>query len=336
MLTADEIVARARWLADEVLFPESLATDASAEVPGRLLDALAEAGFYGLFSSPDVGGLGADADTGEDVISLLAGGCLTTTFVWMQHLATSALVSRLSGPIHDTWARPLARGERRAGIAFSHLRHAGEPAVTAVELPGGYEVSGTAPLVTGWGLVDVVHVAARTGGDIAWLLVDAEEAPTLVTRRLQLTAVDASATVVLSLYRHFVPESRLTHTQSLEDWLEKDAAGLRTNGALSLGVASRCLALLGPSALDAELMSVRHRLRCASVAEMPAARARASLLVLEAASALIVAGGGRSMVRSEQAQLLGREALFLLVQGQTAPIRAAQLSPVVARTEPPR
>ncbi|HEV8065954.1 MAG TPA: hypothetical protein VGP46_14015, partial [Acidimicrobiales bacterium] len=70
---------------------------------------------------------------------------------------------------------------------------------------------------------------------------------------------------------------------------------------------------------------VRQALVTAEPAAMPAARARASLLALDCAAAVIAAGGGRSMDRRAQAQRLGREALFLLVQGQTASIRGEQL-----------
>ena len=43
------------------------------------------------------------------------------------------------------------------------------------------------------------------------------------------------------------------------------------------------------------------------------------------AAALMARGGGRAIRRDEHAQRLAREALFLLVQGQTPAIRAAQL-----------
>jgi alkylation response protein AidB-like acyl-CoA dehydrogenase len=59
---------------------------------------------------------------------------------------------------------------------------------------------------------------------------------------------------------------------------------------------------------------------------MPAARARASELALHAATTLVVTGGGRSITMDHHAQRLAREALFLLVFGQTTSIKAAQLN----------
>jgi hypothetical protein len=323
---AARAMAAAERLAEEVLFPAALATDSADIVPNELLDALAEAGLYGLFAAPDVGGLGLDRATGEAIIETLAGACLTTTFVWMQHLSTAVAVADTRLPVHSEWARPLATGAKRSGIAFSHLRHPGPPSIVATKVEDGYVVDGVAPLVTGWGLIDVVHVATRMGDDIAWLLIDATGSETLVPKRLELAAVNASATVSLRAWRHFVPSTRLTTMQPLDDWLEKDALGLRTNGHLSLGVARRCLSLLGPSPLDDQLASTRRALLEAAPGELPDARAAASLFALDAATALMASGGGGSVVRQAHGQRLGREALFLLVQGQTPAIRAAQLA----------
>jgi alkylation response protein AidB-like acyl-CoA dehydrogenase len=76
----------AERLADEVLFPAALATDRSDVVPVELLDALAASGLYGLSGPASAGGLEADFPTVCAVIEALASGCLTTTFVWVQHL----------------------------------------------------------------------------------------------------------------------------------------------------------------------------------------------------------------------------------------------------------
>lgn len=329
-MSAGRTLALARRLADELLFEASIETDRAQSVPVGLLDELAAAGLYGLFASTQVGGLDLDRESGEEVIEVLAGGCLTTTFVWLQHLSTAAVVSHLDpgDPVYDKWARPLATGACRSGIAFSHLRHKGRPALTASLSHGGYRLSGTAPLVTGWGLIDVVRVAALTedGGEICWLLLDADPCDTLAVTRLELAAVNASSTVRLDFSAHEVQAERLVSTERLSDWLVRDAAGLRTNGVLSTGVARRCLSMLGPSPFEGELELKRAALFAAGPGELAAARADVSLLALRAAASLVATGGGRTMSRDSHAQRLAREALFLLVQGQTEAIRGAQLT----------
>src|SRR5436190_16514440 len=66
-----DYIETASRLADEVLFPAALATDAADAVPMELLDALADAGLYGA-------GVAADFGTVCAVQEALAGGCLTT------------------------------------------------------------------------------------------------------------------------------------------------------------------------------------------------------------------------------------------------------------------
>jgi alkylation response protein AidB-like acyl-CoA dehydrogenase len=322
--SAAEVVATAERLADDVLFPASLATDGSDIVPAELLDQLAAAGLYGLFGNPAVGGLGADRVTGWAVMEALAGGCLTTTFVWLQHLNTAAIASYARGPLRDEWGADLCAGRRRAGIAFAHLRRPGPPAVRATPAGDGWIVDGVAPWVTGWGRIDVVHVAALHGDDIVWLLIDAQPSATVQVTPLALAAINASATVELRLRAHPVASSRVTAVEPHRDWMARDVLGLRENGSLALGVARRALTLLGPSPLDHGLDVVRARLDAAGPDEMPEARAQASVFSLRAAAALVTAGGGRAIVRDHQAQRLAREALFLLVQGQTAAIKVAE------------
>ena len=71
-----------------------------------------------------------------EIIELLAGGCLTTTFVWIQHHgAVRALVeSRPHGTQRDEFLERMCRGEVRAGVAFSGLRRPGPPILTAAPI----------------------------------------------------------------------------------------------------------------------------------------------------------------------------------------------------------
>src|SRR5688500_3576669 len=83
--TPDQIIATAERIATEVLFPNAIATDAADLLPRSNLDALAEVGLYGLAGPVDAGGLAADSRMTGAVVEALAGGCLTTAFVFIQH-----------------------------------------------------------------------------------------------------------------------------------------------------------------------------------------------------------------------------------------------------------
>lgn len=317
-------------LRDQLLFPRALQTDVAVVVPRDLLDALMQAGLYGLIGPRDLGGLGVEETaTVLRVIELLASGCLTTTFVWLQHLGTlRALMDAPPGALRERWLGPLCRGDTRSGVAFAALRRPGPAALGArADGEGGWLLTGEAPWVTGWGLIDVLRVAARAeDGNLVWALLDAVESPTLQVRQLRLAAVSASATVTIGFAGHRVPADRVILVQPYEEWRARDRQALRANGALSLGVAARCVEMLGDGALDRDLDLQRESLLTATADTLPRARAQASRLALRAATRLVTAAGGRALLVDHHAQRLAREALFLLVFGQTAAIRAAQLA----------
>jgi alkylation response protein AidB-like acyl-CoA dehydrogenase len=319
------IVERARQIAEEVLFPAALATDTADLVPAAALDLLAREGFYGIGGPVEAGGLALDLDTSYEVVETLAAGCLTTTFVWLQHRNPVRAVAGSSTPgLREAWLGPLCRGERRAGIALAGNRP-GPPLLVASRTATGLTLSGEAPWVSGWGRIDVLLVAARSGDTVVTALVDATDATTMETERLSLVGANASGTVTLRFHDHPVPEERVVGEEPHVQVLERDAASLRMNGSLALGVAARCCRLMGPSAFDGALKASRAELDAATAQTLPAARALASELAMRAATALTVTQGSHSILTDQHAQRLAREALFLLVFGSRPPIRAELL-----------
>jgi alkylation response protein AidB-like acyl-CoA dehydrogenase len=319
------MTARAGQIAEEVFLPAAMTVDRADRVPPGHLDLLAEEGFYGIAAPPAAGGLGRDGmRAAGHLVEALASGSLATTFVWLQHHGPviAASVSQRPG-VAERWVGPLARGERRGGIALTGLR-SGALRVRAVD--GGFVLDGEASWVTGWDMIDTVQVAARDAGDVIhYLLVDAAPAPTLTARLLELVAVQASRTVNLTFAGHFVPADRLTGTQPFEDWARSDASGSALNGFLALGLVRRCCRLLEPgplaAGLDAELAACRQALLTADATTTPAARAAASQLALRATAAVAVHTGSRAVLRDNHAQRLVREAAFLLVFGSRPAIR---------------
>jgi alkylation response protein AidB-like acyl-CoA dehydrogenase len=121
-----------------------MAVDAADRVPAGHLDLLAAEGLYGLAGPPERGGLGADPATASRVIETLAGGCLATAFVWLQHhgVVRAVAADRAGGP-GATWLEPLCRGERRAGVALGGTLP-GAP-LRARPVRGGYLLEGLSP-----------------------------------------------------------------------------------------------------------------------------------------------------------------------------------------------
>ncbi|HEY3605106.1 MAG TPA: acyl-CoA dehydrogenase family protein [Sporichthyaceae bacterium] len=338
----------AEGLAEELLFPTAMATDAGDRVPRGHLDRIADAGLYGLFGPVEAGGLGARETVGRAVMEIMAGGCLTTTFVWMPHHGAVRSVAGSTTPgLREQWLAPMCRGEQRAGFALGGILPGG-PGVTASAVDGGWLLNGVAPWMTGWGLVDVIHTAAHgPDGIILWSLIDAVESPTLTVDRARLLAVHASVTVSVQFHDHFVPADRVTGTEPLSGWVRTAPSPDRlapvgqdgkwslgrhhmatVTGSLALGLTARCCRLMGPGPLDEELETHRAALELAATSApdtLPTVRAHASQLAVRAAASLVVATGSRSILLEEHPQRLIREATFLLVFGTRPPIPAELL-----------
>ena len=325
---AEDLIAVARRIADEVLFPRALDTDAAPVVPRVLLDVLAEAGLYGLSGPVEAGGLDVDADTYARVVEILASGCLTTTFVWVQHHGAVRGVARSpQAALRERWLEPLVRGTVRAGLAGA----AGAP-LQARPVAEGWLFNGIAPWVSGWGVIDVVYSAARTSDNrVVWGLIDPIEDDRLSVRRLDLVALNATATVTLELKDYLVPHERVTAIVPPRTAAE-DVGALRVHGAFGLGIVRRCCALLGPSAHDAELDACRAALEVAGAEEIARVRADVALLAQRATALLMVSTGSRAVLRDHQAQRLAREALFMLVYALRPPIKASLLHQLAPAT----
>src|SRR5205823_3462432 len=127
------------------------------------------------------------------------------------------------------------------------------------------------------------------------------------------------------LRSHVVPAERVT---SESPYVEgpTPAEVLRIHASLALGVADRCCTLLGPSPLDDEIARVREELDRVDPPTIQESRAQAGELALRAASALSVSQGSRSLLLTNHAQRLLREAFFTLVYALRPTSRDALLA----------
>jgi alkylation response protein AidB-like acyl-CoA dehydrogenase len=308
----NDIVKTAQRIADDLLFPAALETDRAGEIPVKLLDAIAEAGLYGTAGPASAGGLDADFKTMCDAVEALSSGCLTTAFLWVQHHGVVRAAAASENPAIAGWVEPLCRGTHRAGLALGGAMP-GPAKMTARETGDGWLFDGTAPFVSGWGRIDVIHMAARTDDDrLVWALVDAAVGEALSVERLRLVALDSTATVRADLRSQVVPRERVT---SVTPYVEGPTPPevLRIHASLALGVTRRCCSLLGPSPLDGELEALRKELDQLDHSTIERARGAAGELAMRSAMTLSVSRGSRSLLMGDHAQRLLREAFFTLV-----------------------
>ncbi|TXR57746.1 acyl-CoA dehydrogenase [Quadrisphaera setariae] len=334
---------RARALAEELLAPQAADVEAAGAVPRSHLDALAAAGLRR-----------ADGEDALAVVEELAAGDLATAFVWIQQVGVARwLGAAVADGGDERWAAQLddlRTGRAHAGIALQAALRPGPAAVVARPVSGddvhgdGWVLDGEVPWVTGWGLLDAVLLTARDGEEVLFLLLDLGEvrrggqAVGLRGELLPLAAVRASRTVELHLDGFRVGADRLVARGQHAALLAGDAAGLRPNGSLALGLVQRCVRAMRTddrhaersAALAEELGAVRVRLDAAGPDDLPGARAAAVDLAWRAAAALALATGSSAVIAPSLAERTVREALFLLVFGSRPAIREALLDGLLA------
>lgn len=324
------MVERAHTIAEEVLFPAALDVDAQAIIPSSHFGLLAAQGFYGLAGDPERGGIEVDFPSFVNILETLSGGCLTTTFTWIQHHSVvRGLTATANSDLREKYLDAALRGELRGAVAFAGAIPQ-PPRLWATATDGGWLLSGEAPFVTGWGLVDVLQISARdtapragqSTGTIVSGLVDAQAGAGITVEPLHMVAAQGSNTVRLRFADYVLPAQMVIGEVSHHDFLANQHLSMRRSGCLAMGVAGRCVRMIGEvgqprvaELLLAEQAVIRDRLDAGlgDPATLPAARAAASELAYRCAGALVVAVGSSGILARQHAQRLVREATFTLV-----------------------
>jgi alkylation response protein AidB-like acyl-CoA dehydrogenase len=281
------LLDRAHHLADDLLYPAAGEVDACGVIPPSHFAALADAGLYGIAV--------AAPEALPAVTEVLAGACLATAFTWMQHHGPVRTLAALE----DRRLADATAGRLRCGVALAGALP-DPPLLWATREDGGWRLDGRAPLVTGWGLIDLVQIAARdattadapdTEAVIVTALLDARPGPGLTARPLALLAADASRTAALRFDGVHLPDDRVSGETTRAAFLAGMTASSRVNGALALGVAGRCVRLINETGrtqavaeqLADELDAARAELDAALTAAWETAPDPAREVAMEAA-----------------------------------------------------
>lgn len=337
-----EMLQKALKVADEVLLPAASEVDRTGRIPDSHFQRLAEDGFFGLVAPVEFGGPGGDFAGFLQVIETLASACLTTTFTWLQHHGVvMSLATTPNVELRDKYLRRAASGQLRGGGAFSGVIP-DPPRVNATRTTGGWSLSGDVTFVSGWGIVDVLHVSAydTASGDVVSGLIEARAGKGISkVQPLDLVAAQASNTVRLVFDELFLADEMVTTRANREAYIGGLAIGLRVDSCLAFGLIQRAAAGLDSAgqpemaeAFRAAAAELRTRFDDAlqDMSSLPHFRAETSALAVQACNAFVVAAGGRALLQSHDAQRLARESLFTLVVASRPAVKSALLEKLAA------
>lgn len=328
------LVTRARRLADDLLTPHAERVDQEG-VPASHIEEIKRSGLLGVSAPKEYGGAAAPGAVARETAEILAGACCSTWFVQTQHHTPVQTLAKSEGPVRERLLGPLARGELLSGVAYAHLRAYPQIPVRVTRERGGWRFDGTVPWYTGWGLNDVMLLAGVTDEDEAlFAFTEAREQPGLrASEPMRLAALTAARTVSLELDGFWLPEETVALRTPYDQWAATDRPKTVNANPAVFGITESALTLLDEETaapLSARLTKVRDQ--AYDLADQPAhleerltLRTQAYEVMQAATTAAVVTGGGRSLTLTNKAQRLAREALFLLVQGQTAQSRTAHL-----------
>ncbi|NMO88202.1 acyl-CoA dehydrogenase family protein [Actinomycetospora sp. TBRC 11914] len=351
MTTDADPVALAREVTDMLLLNAADADDPAIGVQRSMLRCLAAQGLYSVAAPVADGGLGHDERTLAEVEEVLAGADAATWFVMTQHWSPQGLTAGSSYPAADEYRRALAHGDELGGIAIAHVRRPGTPAVRAEpDGHGGWRFRGRAEWCTGWGLVDLVLIAAISDDDrVVFALLPAHERRGLrASAPYALAVMGGTRTVGLEFSDMPVAGSEVAAIVDREEWRRRDGDTVVDTKPATMGLLRRVIdetvrtgherdrpaALEEAQALAALACPLRERAyelrfspdRRRFVEERLSLRGRIAELMVRAAAGLVAARGGSAMYASSPEQRWHREAMFHLVQAQTEDVRAAQLA----------
>ncbi|WP_149831286.1 acyl-CoA dehydrogenase family protein [Streptomyces tailanensis] len=338
------LVVQARTLAAEVLAPQAERVDQEG-VPASSIEAIKKSGLLGVNAPVACGGSGAPNSVAREIAEILAGACCSTWFVQTQHYTPVLTLAKSELQARELLLGKLATGELLSGVAYAHLRRYPQVPVRAVPKRGGWRFHGTVPWYTGWGLNDVMLLAGVTDADeVVFAFTEAKPQSGLkASAPMRLAALTASRTVSLHLDGLWIPDDNVALHAPYETWAAGDRPKPTNASPAVFGVAESALSLLDQD--DATTKALRMRLdrvrrQAYALADHPAPhehteerlalKMKAYGLLRKATTAAVVAGGGRALDLDNRAQRLAREALFLLVQGQTAEVRQAHLDSLSA------
>ncbi|TAD75279.1 MAG: acyl-CoA dehydrogenase [Oscillatoriales cyanobacterium] len=341
----------------DTIAPQAQQLDSDPVALAAAMDWLGDRGWLAMKVPSIWGGRGASELEYGQFREALARCSGALAFLQAQHQSAAASIAKGENEaLKQTYLPPIAQGKTRLGIAFSHLRRSQCP-ITAQAVAGGWEITGTAPWVTGLGHFAEAVLAVPIAGADRVLFCIVPIAPTEHCHsRIQpgqlmtLGAMNSTQTATVE-FDHWLVPTDYTIGIKPGDWIQKiDRQNVLQGSFFALGctqaVLDRLVSLFREKrsvAIAAVHDHLSHRLQQLRHAIYQAMDATSSLDVYEqklqlrsqaiglmsrAVQVGLIAEGGSANLTSSVAQRLLRESTIFATSGQTPEILAATLSEI--------
>jgi alkylation response protein AidB-like acyl-CoA dehydrogenase len=341
----------------DTIAPQANQLDGDPALLAAAMDWLGDRGWLAMKVPPVWGGRGASELEYGQFREALARCSGALAFLQAQHQSAAALIAKGENEdLKQTYLPAIVQGKTRLGIAFSHLRRP-QPPIAARAVAGGWELTGTAPWVTGLGhFTEAVLAAPIVGADrVVFCLVPI--APTEhPTGRIQpgplmgLGAMNSTQTAAVTFDRWFVPTDYTVGTKP-GDWIQQLSRQNVLQGSyFALGCTQAVLDRLVTLFQDKRSIAIAavhdhfsHRLQQLrhaiyqpidpdttqeSYEQKLRLRSQAIGLMSRAVQVGLIAEGGSANLLGNVSQRLQRESTVFATSGQTPEILAATLSDI--------
>jgi kynurenine formamidase/alkylation response protein AidB-like acyl-CoA dehydrogenase len=323
------------------------------------LRGLGELGLLALRVPRHWGGKEVSEATFGEFQELIARYSGALAFLQTQHQsAASMLVASSNSSVRETYLPRMGNGEILVGVGFSQLRREGEPLTMAVPVPGGYQLDGIVPWVTGWSIFqDFIVAATLPDGCAVFGVVPFHEIEQKSGGRItftspaQLAAMTSTNTVTATLTHYFLPQELVIDIKTV-GWIhENDKNNVLRATFLATGCALAALDIIESTAqtkslpaiaksfvsLQQELSDCRNAIHQAQqhpgleLEKKLQLRAWAIDLATRIAHAAVTVSSGAANYLHHPAQRVYREALVFTVTGQTSAVMEATLERLTRR-----
>ncbi|UBF24617.1 acyl-CoA/acyl-ACP dehydrogenase [Kovacikia minuta CCNUW1] len=351
------LLAIAETLLQQKIAPFAAVIDNDPEALRSALQELGNASLLGLRIPQHWGGAEVDGITFRFFQEIVARCSGALAFLQAQHQSAGSLLARSENEaLKQQYLPYMNSGQALVGISFAHLRRTPSP-IKAIAVPGGYQLNGQAPWVTGAGCFQTFIVAAVLPneqvvyGMVPFQSTRQETGGAIVcSDPMQLAAMTSTGTVTVEFQDWLLSAAQVVQVEPLAAIAKSDRLNVLHHSFFALGCARAGLDILERTyqqkqlgfiqtaceALAQELAACRQAIFTATTegnhspsnlfATNLQLRAWAIELAVRCAHAAIAASSGAANSNQHPAQRIYREALVYTVSGQTAAVMEATLA----------